>query len=143
SVGPWIGAIEKGDSNTFTWHSSKAPIEAHNWAESRPYSSGGGDGVALDASDNFQWIDLSSGTDLPFLCEIPSNPRPVALKCPDGFFSLGDSCYVVYDKRTMTWDNAQTFCASLAAGGRLIELETAEEIALVKRHLATNDYECE
>ncbi|CAG0892553.1 unnamed protein product [Cyprideis torosa] len=76
SVGPWIGAIEKGDSNTFIWHSSKAPIEAHNWAESRPYSTTSGDGVALDASDNFQWIDLSSGTYLPFLCEIPSNPRP-------------------------------------------------------------------
>ncbi|CAG0909026.1 unnamed protein product, partial [Cyprideis torosa] len=51
SVGPWIGATEKGDSNTFIWHSSKAPIEAHNWAESRPYSTTSGDGVALDASD--------------------------------------------------------------------------------------------
>ncbi|CAG0906240.1 unnamed protein product, partial [Cyprideis torosa] len=77
SVGPWIGAIEKGDSNTFMWHSSKAPIEVHNWAESRPYASTSGDGVALDASDNFQWIDLSSGTELPFFCEIPSNPRSV------------------------------------------------------------------
>ncbi|CAG0911913.1 unnamed protein product, partial [Cyprideis torosa] len=76
SVGPWIGAIEKGDSNSFTWYPSKAPIEAHNWAQSRPYTSTSGDGVALDASDNFQWIDVSSGTELPFLCEIPSNPRP-------------------------------------------------------------------
>ncbi|CAG0909047.1 unnamed protein product, partial [Cyprideis torosa] len=125
------------------WHSSKAPIEAHNWAESRPQSSTSGDGVSLDASDNFQWIDLSSGTDLPFLCEIPSNTRPVALKCPDGFFSLELSCYAVYDdKRTMTWDDAQTFCASRAAGGRLVELETAGELGRVKDHLIESDYVC-
>ncbi|CAG0889763.1 unnamed protein product [Cyprideis torosa] len=76
SVGPWIGATEKDDSNTFIWHSSKSPVDKTNWAQSRPYCTTSGDGVALNASDDFQWIDLSSGTELPFLCEIPSNPRP-------------------------------------------------------------------
>ncbi|CAG0903383.1 unnamed protein product, partial [Cyprideis torosa] len=213
SVGPWIGAIEKDNSNTFMWHSSKAPIEAQNWAESRPYASTSGDGVALDASDNFQWIDLSSGTELPFLCEIPSNPRPdesedktedlerrmreveealrkkdevdealrkkdveveEALmkmqkdldeaekerdalkrqleerreeqpkKCPSGFFLVGYSCYAVFDKQSdaRSWDAAQAFCRAKAAGGHLAELKTPLENALLKTHLATNNYHC-
>ncbi|CAG0900873.1 unnamed protein product [Cyprideis torosa] len=201
SLGPWIGAIEKGDSNTFMWHSSKAAIDEDYWAQSRPYTSTSGDGVALDASDDFQWIDLSSGTELPFLCEIPSNPRPdesedetkdlegrfreleealrkkdveveEALRkmrkdldeaekernapkrqlgelrkeqpkeCPSGFVSVGHSCYAVFDEWSRTWDSAQAFCKAKAAGGRLAELETKEEIARLKDHLKGNGYYC-
>ncbi|CAG0895314.1 unnamed protein product [Cyprideis torosa] len=129
--GPWIGAIELGDSNEFVWASSNSPIEVPNWSPSRPNSPSSGDGVALDVANFFEWIDLSNGTEIPILCEIPSNPPPVELTCPEGFFSLGDSCYAVFDDDAdqMTWDNAQTFCASLAAGGRLVEFETVEEIA--------------
>ncbi|CAG0890305.1 unnamed protein product [Cyprideis torosa] len=58
----------------------------------------------------------------------------VELVCPEGFFSLGDSCYLVYSQRSV-WDEAQTLCGSLAAGGRLVEFETEAELALVKTHL--------
>ncbi|CAG0908193.1 unnamed protein product [Cyprideis torosa] len=76
--------------------------------------------------------------------EIPWDPPPVELACPQGFFSLGDSCYAVFDEDSymLWWDDAQTFCGSLAAGGRLVELETAEELALVKNHLLESDYDC-
>ncbi|CAG0892760.1 unnamed protein product [Cyprideis torosa] len=143
--GPWIGAIELGDSNEFVWASSNSPIEVPNWSPSRPNSPTFGDGVALDVANFFEWVDLSNGTELPILCEIPSNPPRVALKCPDGFFLLGGgSCYAVFDNQTMsmTWDNAQTFCGALAAGGRLAELETSEEIAFMKNHLTGNGYGC-
>ncbi|CAG0897929.1 unnamed protein product [Cyprideis torosa] len=128
--GPWIGAIELGDSNEFVWASSNSPIEATNWSPSRPNSPTFGDGVALDIANFYEWIDLSNATQAPILCEIPSNPLEVL--CPEGFILLGDSCYAVYDDRSMTWDEAQTFCGSLTAGGRLVELETAEEITRLK-----------
>ncbi|CAG0901265.1 unnamed protein product [Cyprideis torosa] len=73
------------------------------------------------------------------------NPAPVELVCPAGFFVLGDSCYAVFDDYTdrRSWDDSQTFCGSLAPGGRLVELETAQEIDLVKNHLADNTrYSC-
>ncbi|CAG0892517.1 unnamed protein product [Cyprideis torosa] len=133
--GPWIGAVELSDSNEFVWASSNSSIEATNWSPSRPNSPTFGDGVALDVANGFEWIDLSNVTEVPILCEIPSNPPPVELTCPEGFFSLEDSCYAVFDDQTMNWDDAQTFCGSLAAGGRLVELETAQEIALFKGHL--------
>ncbi|CAG0880203.1 unnamed protein product [Cyprideis torosa] len=141
--GPWIGAIELGDSNEFVWASSNSPIEATNWSPSRPNSPTFGDGVALDASNSFEWINLSNATEAPILCEIPSNPLDVL--CPEGFFSLGDSCYAVYDEypNKLPWDEAQSFCGSLAAGGRLVELENAEEINRLKDHLMESDYYCE
>ncbi|CAG0906493.1 unnamed protein product [Cyprideis torosa] len=145
--GPWIGAIELGDSNEFVWASSNSPIEVPNWSPSRPNSPTSGDGVALDVASPtsvIEWIDLSNGTEVPILCEIPSNPPPVELTCPEGFFSLGDSCYAVFDDDAdrRTWNAAQTFCASLAAGGRLVELETASELGLLKDHLIESDYVC-
>ncbi|CAG0901264.1 unnamed protein product [Cyprideis torosa] len=73
------------------------------------------------------------------------NPAPEELVCPAGFFILGDSCYAVFDDYTdrRSWDDSQTFCGSLAPGGRLVELETAQEIDLVKNHLAENTrYSC-
>ncbi|CAG0895368.1 unnamed protein product [Cyprideis torosa] len=144
NTGPWIGAIELGDSNEFVWASSNSPIEVPNWSPSRPNSPTFGDGVTLDISNSFEWIDLTNGTEVPILCEIPSNSAPVELFCPDGFVSLGDSCYAVFDDDAalLNWDNAQTFCRSLAAGGRLVELETAEEITLLKGHLLESNYYC-
>ncbi|CAG0906353.1 unnamed protein product [Cyprideis torosa] len=140
--GPWIGAIELADSNEFVWASSNSSIEATNWSPSRPNSPTFGDGVALDVANFFEWIDLSNATEAPILCEIPSNPSEVL--CPEGFFSLGDSCYAVFDNGTyLRWDEAQTFCGSLAAGGRLVELENAEEITRLKDHLKGNGYECD
>ncbi|CAG0901833.1 unnamed protein product [Cyprideis torosa] len=143
-AGPWIGAIELGDSNEFVWASSNSPIEVPNWSPSRPNSPTYGDGVALEASNSFEWIDLSNGTEIPILCEILSNPTPVELTCPDGFFSLGESCYAVFDDEAneLSWDEAQTFCASLAASGHLVEFETLEELGLVKGHLLDSDYYC-
>ncbi|CAG0887139.1 unnamed protein product [Cyprideis torosa] len=140
--GPWIGAVERGNSNEFVWSSSSSPIEVPNWSPSRPNSPTSGDGVALDASNNFEWIDLSNGTEIPILCEIPSNLPPVDRVCPEGFVSLGDSCYLVYEDELLNWGEAQTFCGSLAADGRLVELETAEEIDLLKGHLVDKDYIC-
>ncbi|CAG0911686.1 unnamed protein product, partial [Cyprideis torosa] len=52
SVGPWIGATEKDDSNTFIWHSSNSPVKKDYWAQSRLRSTTSGDSVALNASDN-------------------------------------------------------------------------------------------
>ncbi|CAG0890231.1 unnamed protein product [Cyprideis torosa] len=128
--GPWIGAIELGDSNEFVWASSNSSIEATNWSSSRPNSTNFGDGVVLDASNGFEWIDLSNATEASILCEIPPNPL-----CPEGFFHLGESCYAVVDDRSGPWNWSQAYCAYLTAGGRLVELETAEEIDLLKTHL--------
>ncbi|CAG0891446.1 unnamed protein product [Cyprideis torosa] len=89
-----------------------------------------------------EWIDLSNGTEIPILCEIPSNLPPVERVCPEGFVSLGDSCYLVYEDELLNWNEAQTFCGSLAADGRLVELETAEEIDLLKGHLVDKDFIC-
>ncbi|CAG0901788.1 unnamed protein product, partial [Cyprideis torosa] len=77
--------------------------------------------------------------------ELRQERSPAAKQCPGGFFLLGNSCYAVFDKETekRTYDAAQEFCRSKAPASRLVELETAEELALVKTHLATNDYECE
>ncbi|CAG0902330.1 unnamed protein product [Cyprideis torosa] len=101
-------------------------------------------GAQLVCSWLHPWIDLSNGTEIPILCEILSNPPPVELTCPDGFFSLGESCYAVFDDEAnkLSWDEAQTFCASLAAGGHLVEFETVEEFGLVKGHLLDSDYYC-
>ncbi|CAG0897208.1 unnamed protein product [Cyprideis torosa] len=142
SPGPWIGAVEKGNTKEFVWHSSNEPLEVGNWAKSRHDSTTSGDGVALDASENFQWIEVDSQKTLPILCEIPPNPPPVVLKCPYKFFPLGESCYRVVTDLQLTWDEAQSYCKSVANGGKLAELETHEEIVLVTTHLAENKYPC-
>ncbi|CAG0893827.1 unnamed protein product [Cyprideis torosa] len=74
SPGPWIGGIEVGDSNTFTWASTNSTIQNYNWAEGRPNSASSNDGIALDCSTEFKWIDLDNSMELPFLCEISPNP---------------------------------------------------------------------
>ncbi|CAG0906457.1 unnamed protein product [Cyprideis torosa] len=50
SPGPWIGGMEIGDSNTFTWASTNSTIQNFNWAEGRPNSASSNDGIALDCS---------------------------------------------------------------------------------------------
>ncbi|CAG0889597.1 unnamed protein product, partial [Cyprideis torosa] len=140
--GPWIGAIEVGDSNEFVWASTNASIQDTNWSASKPNSPTSGDGVVLDASNSFEWIDMSNNTSLSFLCETEPNPPPTIMGCPEGFFRLGESCYAVFDDTLLNWNDAQMFCASLVADGRLVELETAEEIQLLTHHLATNGYDC-
>ncbi|CAG0907278.1 unnamed protein product [Cyprideis torosa] len=66
------------------------------------------------------------------------------MECPSGFVSVGHSCYAVFDKASdaRSWDAAQAFCKAKAAGGRLAELETKEEITRLKDHLKGNGYEC-
>ncbi|CAG0898413.1 unnamed protein product [Cyprideis torosa] len=136
--GPWIGAIEVGDSNEFVWHSSNAPVDFNSWSDSETGSSTSGDGVALDALSSFDWIDVDNQTKLPILCEIEANPPPVVLRCPQWFSRLGDGCYRIFDGTYLKWNDAQAFCRTLAPESHLAELETAEELFLVMTHVATN-----
>ncbi|CAG0908209.1 unnamed protein product, partial [Cyprideis torosa] len=63
--------------------------------------------------------------------------------CPGGFFSLGVNSYAICVNLQLTWDEAQTFCGSLAAGARLAELETQAENDLLRTHLSSNGYPCD
>ncbi|CAG0906356.1 unnamed protein product [Cyprideis torosa] len=62
--------------------------------------------------------------------------------CPDGFILLGDSCYAIGEEQYRTWDDSQTYCGSLAPGGKLIEIETAEEFYAVFSYLRENPPSC-
>ncbi|CAG0890974.1 unnamed protein product [Cyprideis torosa] len=69
------------------------------------------------------------------------NEEPLSLICPAGFFLLGRSCYAFDDIRNSTWDDAQTYCQGLALGGKLIEMETAEEFYLITTYLRENPHQ--
>ncbi|CAG0903201.1 unnamed protein product [Cyprideis torosa] len=89
-------------------------------------------------------IDGASDVPSNYRARIPAYEGQCLLACPEGFFSLGieNGCYAVFDDQYLEWDDAQTFCASLAAGGRLVEFETPHELGLVKDHLLEGDYAC-
>ncbi|CAG0896652.1 unnamed protein product [Cyprideis torosa] len=135
SPGPWIGGIEVGDSNTFTWASSNSTIQNFNWAEGRPNSASSNDGIALDCSSEFKWIDLDNTLELPFLCEIPPNPPAPTYTCPEGFNLVGKFCFAT-GSETLTWDQAQSYCKSLTGTGKLVEIQTEEELEELKTYLA-------
>ncbi|CAG0893826.1 unnamed protein product [Cyprideis torosa] len=135
SPGPWIGGMEIGDSNTFTWASTNSTIQNFNWAEGRPNSASSNDGIALDCSMEFKWIDLDNSMELPFLCEIPPNPPAPTWTCPEGFDLVGKFCYAT-GSETLTWDQAQSYCSSLTGTGKLVEIQTEEEMKQLKIYLA-------
>ncbi|CAG0907061.1 unnamed protein product [Cyprideis torosa] len=90
-------------------------------------------------------LDLPSNDPPKIPVKEAPNPAPLELTCPEGFFSLGNSCYAVFDNYTtdrLSWNNAQAFCGSLGAGGHLLELEAAEEITRLKNHLLESGYVC-
>ncbi|CAG0889525.1 unnamed protein product [Cyprideis torosa] len=136
-AGPWIGGLEISNSNEFMWASSNTSILYTNWNTGEPNSPGFEDGIALNCAANFEWQDVAAEVNLSFLCEIPPNAPTVALTCPEGFILLGESCYAV-NTENMSWDDSQTYCGSLAPGGKLIEIETAEEFYAVFTYLREN-----
>ncbi|CAG0908239.1 unnamed protein product [Cyprideis torosa] len=77
-------------------------------------------------------MDKARHIELPVLCELP--PRA---KCPAQFTAVGDTCYHLGYSST-TWDLAQDYCHSLAPNGKLVELETLEEIYSVTDFLNEN-----
>ncbi|CAG0896653.1 unnamed protein product [Cyprideis torosa] len=137
SPGPWIGGMEIGDSNTFTWASTNSTIQNFNWAEGRPNSASSNDGIALDCSLEFKWIDLDNALELPFLCEIPPNPPAPTYTCPEGFELVGKFCFAT-GSQTLTWDQGQSYCSSLTGTGKLVEIQTEEEMQQLKAYLARN-----
>ncbi|CAG0891462.1 unnamed protein product [Cyprideis torosa] len=60
------------------------------------------------------------------------------LICPTGFIPLGESCYAFGEEQGMDWYDSQTYCGSLAPGGKLIEIETAEEFYAVFTYIREN-----
>ncbi|CAG0896823.1 unnamed protein product [Cyprideis torosa] len=89
-----------------------------------------------------QWVDVQSDAELPFICEVeanPSQPPPVILKCPNGFFQLSTGCYLFRMQRR-TWDDSKAYCSSLTEGGRLVEFETQEEYQLLIDYIPENGY---
>ncbi|CAG0904191.1 unnamed protein product [Cyprideis torosa] len=131
SVGPWIGAIEIGNTGLFAWASDmKTPIlgTCTNWAASKPQGlSTPEDAVALQPP-YFNWVDFQNDLELPFICEVKANPRPVVVpqNCPSGFTKLSTGCYN-FITTSRSWDSSQSFCRSLARGSKLAEFETEEE----------------
>ncbi|CAG0901957.1 unnamed protein product [Cyprideis torosa] len=65
------------------------------------------------------------------------------VNCPDGFILLGESCYAFGEEQGMNWYDSQTYCGSLAPGGKLIEIETAEEFYTVFSYLRENPSLCD
>ncbi|CAG0901377.1 unnamed protein product, partial [Cyprideis torosa] len=137
SPGPWIGGMEIGDSNTFTWASTNSTIQNFNWAEGRPNSPSSNDGIALDCSAEFKWIDLDNTLELPFLCEIPPNPPAPTYTCPEGFDLVGKFCFAT-GSEPLTWDQAQSYCKSLTGTGKLVEIQTEEQMEQLKIYMADN-----
>ncbi|CAG0899319.1 unnamed protein product [Cyprideis torosa] len=138
SPGPWIGGIEIRDTNEFIWTKANLSILQTNWAPSQPDSPTSGDAIALNASSTFEWEDLPRDTELPFICEVQSNAPPVTLVCPEGFFRLETGCYAINAEQSLNWNDCQSYCASLTAGGRLAEFETEKENYLLVDYLADN-----
>ncbi|CAG0910269.1 unnamed protein product, partial [Cyprideis torosa] len=93
----------------------------------------------------FQWIFVF-GLIITSLDAIPPQRTDLeeegeqtrTLICPAGFFSLEKSCYAIRDEELMTWDDSKSHCGSLAPGGKLIEIETAEEFYRVFSYLREN-----
>ncbi|CAG0900541.1 unnamed protein product [Cyprideis torosa] len=137
-VGPWIGAIEVEGSNAFVWGTTNSPLETSYWHSDEPNSPGEQDAVALTCADSFKWQDLEKEAELAFLCELAANPPSIKLTCPEGFLLIGESCYAFGDETQLNWDDSQTYCRSLVAGGRLTEFETEREFHLVTDFLREN-----
>ncbi|CAG0904893.1 unnamed protein product, partial [Cyprideis torosa] len=87
---------------------------------------------ALLSPPAVQWIDKSPNTELAVLCELPARP-----KCPEQFTEVGDSCYYLGNS-AIDWNAAQDYCSILAPNGKLVELETLEEMYLVQDFLNEN-----
>ncbi|CAG0907879.1 unnamed protein product, partial [Cyprideis torosa] len=132
SGGPWIGAVEVQDTNQFIWSSDNSTVVIENWLQGQPNNPTSGDGAMMACEFSFQWMDKARHTELPVLCELP--PRA---KCPAQFTAVGDTCYHLGYSST-TWDLAQDYCHSLAPNGKLVELETLEEIYSVTDFLNEN-----
>ncbi|CAG0884165.1 unnamed protein product, partial [Cyprideis torosa] len=140
--GPWIGGIEIGNTNIFVWSSSQKPIVFDsNWASLKPDSPSRGDGIALRVSETFQWVDCPNQRTLPFICETEANTPPQAPRCPEGFFRLSTGCYAVFTTYT-PWKEAQSHCASLTDGGRLVEFDDPGEYYLLVAFLKQNNVAC-
>lgn len=60
------------------------------------------------------------------------NPACLA-QCPHQWLANGRSCYTVR-RSGLTWREAQRRCGSLAAGSRLADLKTLEELLFVSSH---------
>ncbi|CAG0895499.1 unnamed protein product [Cyprideis torosa] len=136
--GYFIGAEDVGSNNHYKWASSGTPVAFYSWFPGQPNNDGADDAIAIWCNYNFEWIDANNETSLPFLCEIEANPPPIAWRCPEGFFRLANSCYAYGDTEQLNWWDAQSYCGSLTAGGRLAEIETVEELSLLTAHLAEN-----
>ncbi|CAG0896425.1 unnamed protein product [Cyprideis torosa] len=120
--GPWIGAVELGESNQFVWYSTNTSVGLGDWIHGQPNSRASGDGVVMACEFRYEWMDKQRDTKLPFLCE--TTPKAT---CPSQFTPIGDSCYY-FGTSTMPWDTAQEVCRTLAPNGKLVEMETAEEL---------------
>ncbi|CAG0904892.1 unnamed protein product, partial [Cyprideis torosa] len=130
--GPWIGAIEVGNTNQFIWSSDNSTVVVENWVQGQPNSPSSGDGAMMSCEFTFEWMDKSRDTVLPVLCEV--EPRA---KCPAQFTAVGDTCYYLGNS-SIDWNAAQDYCGILAPNGKLVELETLEEIYLLTEFLNKN-----
>ncbi|CAG0908540.1 unnamed protein product, partial [Cyprideis torosa] len=45
--GPWIGAIEVGNTNQFIWSSDNSTVVVENWVQGQPNSPSAGDGAMI------------------------------------------------------------------------------------------------
>ncbi|CAG0908820.1 unnamed protein product [Cyprideis torosa] len=75
--------------------------------------------------------------ELPFLCETPPNSPVPTFTCPEGFDLVGKFCYAT-GSQTLTWGQAQSYCKSLTGTGRLVEIQTDEEMEQLNKYLPDN-----
>ncbi|CAG0885848.1 unnamed protein product [Cyprideis torosa] len=147
--GPWIGGVEKGNQNIFDWSSTNTSIGCSNWELGRPNSPTTGDGIALDCTRHYTWYDTKMDTVLPFICESP--PRPPSNRtrgnrteegCRFPFTNIEDRyCYYFSGTNRLQRVHAQSYCETLHPYGRLVEIETGEELVSLTLYLNDQDEE--
>ncbi|CAG0898068.1 unnamed protein product [Cyprideis torosa] len=67
----WIGAEENGNTNQYSWSSTKTPVKFYNWGENQPTSSNAEDKISIDCSHGWKWYDQPQSYLSYQLCEAP------------------------------------------------------------------------
>lgn len=79
--GAYIGLGDMGHWNSYLWNENQ-PMTYSNWAPNQPDHGGGPNGEGcVEMWDNGQWNDLMCTAQIPFVCEVPTPPDQLLLKC--------------------------------------------------------------
>ncbi|CAG0907141.1 unnamed protein product, partial [Cyprideis torosa] len=72
----------------------------------------------------------------------PETTTPGSVDCPPEFDPVGSSCYLLQHSERLNWNDAQAACASKASNGKLMELESQDELDRVLQYLTADSTDC-